>query len=65
MARGRSSSPSVNVAYGVVGIVAGVAFLVLNLSDPSQTDAGDWFWCVVGFVAGVFLLYRGARSRRP
>lgn len=57
-------SGSVNIVYGAVGLLTGVVFLLLNLSDPAGTDGGDWFWCAVGFVVGVFLLRRGVTARR-
>lgn len=62
-AAGRLSG-SVNAVYGAIGVLAGVVFLILNLSDPAGADGGDWFWCAVGLVVGPFLLWRFARSRK-
>ncbi|MBO0777901.1 MAG: hypothetical protein J2P37_03650 [Ktedonobacteraceae bacterium] len=48
-----------NLIYGTIGVLAGIIFLVLNLSDPANASTSDWVWCVIGFGVGAFLLWRG------
>lgn len=52
-----------NIIYGIIGILAGFLFLVLNLADPASASTSDWVWCAIGFIAGAFLLWRAFRIR--
>lgn len=47
------------IISGFFGILVGIFFLYLNLSSPDTASNSDWFWCIVGLVAGVFLLVAG------
>lgn len=59
----RTFNRTSNIIYGIIGILAGIVFLYLNLSDPASASTSNWVWCAIGFVAGGFLLARAFLAR--
>jgi len=55
---------ALNIAYGVIGVVAGFAFLMLNLAYRDVVGVGGWVSCVVALGAGGFQLCRGFGALR-
>jgi ABC-type uncharacterized transport system permease subunit len=55
---------ALNIAYGVIGVVGGFAFLMLNLAYRDVVGIGGWVSCLVALGAGVFQLCRGFSALR-